>query len=98
MWPPVGRPICEICGHNSSHVELHVNFIWIPERGAYIGSVNERNMTRTRSRRKRRQPDELMVRVQERKRSTVAFQWQDGAGEVHYSELTEAQSWPYLKN
>ncbi|HRH37070.1 MAG TPA: hypothetical protein PK760_01920 [Flavobacteriales bacterium] len=55
-------------------------------------------MTRTRSRRKRRQPDELMVRVQERKRSTVAFQWQDGAGEVHYSELTEAQSWPYLKN
>ncbi|HRH68651.1 MAG: hypothetical protein JNL43_04865 [Flavobacteriales bacterium] len=28
---------------------------------------------------------------------TVAFQWYDGAGELHYEILTPAQSWPYLR-
>jgi len=32
-----------------------------------------------------------------RKPSTVAFQWYDGAGELHYEVLSPAQSWPYLR-
>ncbi|MBK6369642.1 MAG: hypothetical protein IPL64_16840 [Flavobacteriales bacterium] len=31
-----------------------------------------------------------------RKPETVAFQWHDGAGELHYEVLSPAQSWPYL--
>ncbi|MBK6830233.1 MAG: hypothetical protein IPG92_05540 [Flavobacteriales bacterium] len=31
-----------------------------------------------------------------RKPDTVAFQWLDGAGELHYEVLSPAQSWPYL--
>lgn len=33
-----------------------------------------------------------------RKPTTVAFQWYDGAGELHYEVLTPAQSWPYLRH
>lgn len=36
-----------------------------------------------------------MMRMDRRKR-TVSFQWQDGAGELHFAELSHAQSWPYL--
>jgi hypothetical protein len=36
-----------------------------------------------------------MMRM-DRRRSTVSFQWQDGAGELHFTELSHAQSWPYL--
>lgn len=36
-----------------------------------------------------------MMRM-DRRRSTVSFQWQDGAGELHIAELSHAQSWPYL--
>ena len=39
---------------------------------------------------------ELLVRPR-RSRRTVAFQWYDGAGELHYQELSPAQSWPYLQ-
>lgn len=31
-----------------------------------------------------------------RKPDTVALQWLDGAGELHYEELSPAQSWPFL--
>jgi len=31
-----------------------------------------------------------------RKPGRVAFQWHDGAGELHYCVLSPAQSWPYL--
>ncbi len=43
--------------------------------------------------------DELVVSTPttgSRKPTTVAFQWHDGAGELHYEVLSPAQSWPYL--
>ncbi len=43
----------------------------------------------------RPQLDHPMMRM-DRRRSTVSFQWQDGAGELHFTELSHAQSWPYL--
>lgn len=50
---------------------------------------------RTRQRRSTRTAHELLVRPRRSSR-TVAFQWYDGAGELHYQELSPAQSWPYL--
>lgn len=43
--------------------------------------------------------DEVLVAPRTRrgrKPRTVAFQWHDGAGELHYEVLSPAQSWPYL--
>lgn len=31
-----------------------------------------------------------------RKTDTVLLQWHDGAGELQYTELSPAQSWPFL--
>ncbi|MBK8498674.1 MAG: hypothetical protein IPL52_07620 [Flavobacteriales bacterium] len=47
--------------------------------------------------RRKRQPDELLVRLRGRLARTVALQWRDGAGELHYERLTAAQSWPFLQ-
>jgi hypothetical protein len=52
----------------------------------------------------RRSPAELLETLlvtprarRGRKPTIVAFQWYDGAGELHYEVLTPAQSWPYLR-
>lgn len=39
---------------------------------------------------------ELVVRPGRRSR-TVAIQWHDSVGDLHYQELTPAQSRPYLR-
>ncbi len=50
---------------------------------------------RQRAPRVSRHAHELVVRPR-RSRHTVAVQWHDSVGELHYQELTPAQSWPYL--
>jgi hypothetical protein len=43
--------------------------------------------------------DELLIAPRKRhgrRSERVAFQWHDGAGELHYCVLSPAQSWPYL--
>lgn len=47
--------------------------------------------------RRKRQPDELLVRLRGGSVRTVALQWRDGAGEMHYERLNAAQSWPFLQ-
>lgn len=42
------------------------------------------------------QPLELVVRKRRNPR-TVAIQWHDSVGDLHYLELTQAQSRPYLR-
>lgn len=53
--------------------------------------------------RARKRPNRLQEQVliaarggKGRKADTVALQWLDGAGELHYETLSPAQSWPYL--
>jgi len=43
--------------------------------------------------------EELLITPRKRngrKAERVAFQWHDGAGELHFCVLSPAQSWPYL--
>lgn len=54
---------------------------------------------RARRRPRIRVTDEVLVAPRSRRGNTartVAFQWHDGAGELHYEVLSPAQSWPYL--
>jgi len=55
--------------------------------------------THSLRRRSKALADELLITPRKRhgrKAERVAFQWYDGAGELHYCVLSPAQSWPYL--
>jgi hypothetical protein len=51
----------------------------------------------TRKRRPLRTAGEQSLMRLNRRTNTVSFQWHDGAGEVHFHQLSHAQSWPYLQ-
>ena len=69
--------------------------------GSYIRTMTPRRTTSHRALRvlRERPTNEVLVAPvtrRGRRPRTVAFQWYDGAGELHYEVLSPAQSWPYL--
>ncbi len=67
----------------------------------YLGGMASRRVISPQAHRRRNKArvDELLITPRKRhgrKAERVAFQWHDGAGELHYCVLSPAQSWPYL--
>jgi len=64
---------------------------------SYLRNMPNRRTSRgTRKERPLRQAGEQPLMRLNRRTNTVSFQWHDGAGEVHFHQLSHAQSWPYL--
>jgi len=72
----------------------------IRRRIAYLDAMVRVRTRSTAARRKAvpQVPHELLVRLSRRRGHdpVVAFEWTDGAGELQFTVLSPAQSWPYL--